>query len=304
MRLCVQTLPFEEPIEETLRFLSKYDVESVDWRCEPDEYLDDPDSQESLLETFVEYGIDLEMLGATGYNPLHPDEDRARAADERLRDTIRLADQLGIDTVSAFSGLPGGSSEDRTSNWIVTPVPPGDQSEQHAYQWEEVAIPYWNELGAFADSHGVGVAIEIHVNMLINSPPAMMRLRQETNDRIGAYVDPGHLWLQEIDPVASIRYLGENDAIMHVEASDVQRHESNLRLKGMWDMTPLDQESERPWTFCPVGYGHADEEWREIISALSLVGYDGPVSIQQLNTPEPLHESIANSAEFLDGMLV
>ena len=303
MRLGVQTLPFEEPLDETLSFLDEHGVESVDWRCEPDEYLGDPDAQADLLATFEDYGMELSMLGSTGPNPLHPDEERAEAADGLLRDTIRLADQLGVETVSAFSGLPGGGPNDETPNWIVAPIPPGDQHEQYDYQWEEVAVPYWRDLDAFADDHDVDVAIEIHVNMLVNSPPTMVHLMEETGDRVGAYVDPGHLWLQGIDPVASIRYLADHDAIMHFETSDVVEYEERKKLQGMWDMTPLDDRLGRSWAFCAVGYGHGESEWRDIISTLDLVGYDGPVSIQQLNTPQPLHEGVAKSCEFLSDVM-
>jgi len=300
MHLCVQTLPFDDPLEETLGFLEELGVECVDWHCDPDEYLDDPDARAELLETFASFGIDLAILGATGPNVLHPVDVQASAADERLRGVIELADQLGVGTVSAFSGLPGGGPEDRTPNWVVTPVPPGEQHEQFAYQWEEVAIPYWRDLSAFADEHDVDVAIEIHVDTLVNSPVALDRLREATSERIGAYVDPGHLWLQGIDPVATIRYLAERDAIMHVEASDVVEYAENQALKGRWDMTPMDDALERPWAFCTVGYGHDEREWRDIVSTLDLVGYDGPVSIQQLNTPQPLHEGVAKGVRFLD----
>ena len=55
MHLSVQTLPFEEPLEDTLSFLDDLGVESVDWRCDPEEYLDDPDAQSELLDTFDAY---------------------------------------------------------------------------------------------------------------------------------------------------------------------------------------------------------------------------------------------------------
>ncbi|WP_164471104.1 sugar phosphate isomerase/epimerase [Halorubrum sp. CSM-61] len=304
MHLAVQTLPFEEPLESTLEFLAPLGVESIDWRCDPDEYLDAETDQAELLETVRAHGMEISMLGVTGYNPLHPVSEQADAADERLRKTIRLADQLGVDTVSAFSGLPGGHPDDRTPNWTATPIPPGDQRERFDYQWEDVAIPYWTDLGAYADDYGIDVAIEIHVNTLVNSPAALRRLRDATHDRIGGYLDPGHLWLQDIDPVASVRYLAEDDALFHVEASDVQTHEANLAVKGRWDMTPLDDAENRPWSFCPIGYGHDEEAWREIVTALDLVGYDGPVSIQQLNTPQPLHSGMEHSTAFLDRVLI
>lgn len=303
MQLCVQTLPFEESLDDTLAFLAENGVESVDWRDDPGAYLDDPDAQAELLDTFDEHGLELAMIGATGPNPLHPVEERAAEADETIRQSIRLAEQLDVDVVSAFSGLPGGAEGDTAPNWIVAPIPPADQHDHYDYQWEEVAIPYWREMNDFADDHGVDVGIEIHTNMLVNSPVTMRRLREEAGDRIGAYVDPGHLWLQDVDPVESIRYLAEDDSIVHFEASDLMFYESNLAVKGRWDMTPLSDRLGRPWSFVPVGYGHGPEHWREMVATLDLVGYDGPVSIQQLNTPHPLHEGMARAAEMLGGML-
>jgi len=42
----------------------------------------------------------------------------------------------------------------------------------------------------------------------------------------------------------------------------------------------LADASARSWAFRTVGYGHGELEWRDIISALRLAGYDGAVSIE------------------------
>lgn len=311
MHLAAQTLPFEEPLDEVLEFLTGLGVESIDWRCDPATYLDDPDRQTELLELLDDYGVEISVFGATGYNPLHPDEDTRAFARERIRQSIELASQLGVDVVGAFSGTPGGSPADETPNWIVSPVPPGldggefyDQyGEIHDYQWTEVAIPYWREVAEFATQHGVEVGIELHINTLVNSPVALQRLRGATNGNVGAYVDPGHLQLQNIDPVESIRFLAESGAIAHVEASDVRIYESNCDLKGIWDMTPMAATLDRPWSFCTVGYGTDEQYWKDFISTLDLVGYDGPVSIQHLNTPEPVYSGVEKAASFLNELI-
>lgn len=69
-------------------------------------------------------------------------------------------------------------------------------------------------------------------------------------------------------------------------------------------MTALSEDLDRSWSFCPVGYGHDEAAWRDIASTLDRVGYDGPVSIQQLNTLEPLHRGIENGAEFPNRVLI
>lgn len=312
MHLCVQTLPFPEPLEETLDFLEPFRIQSLDWRCDPKELLDNSEGRSRLKDTLAKHDVEIDIFGATAWNPLHPQEERASRADRRIRNSIRLAAQLDIDQVGVFAGTPGGSPQDRTPNWIVSPIPPGirdgqffDQyAEFFEYQWNEVALPYWEELSEFADQHDVDLPVEIHINTLVHSPPMLMKLHRATNDRIGAYVDPGHLMLQNIDPVETIRYLSEHDVLMHFEASDVNVYEENQRLMGTWDMTPINDPANRPWTFCTVGYGHGEEYWKKIISTLNIVGYDGPMSIQHLNTPESVHEGMEKAINFIDNLLI
>lgn len=303
MHLCTQTARFDGPLEETLTYLDGLGIESLDLKADPDVYLDDDDAQAELRTLLDEYDMEISVLGAGGSNPLHPDEETADEADTRLRETIRLADQLGVDTVTSFSGLPAGAPGDSTPNWIVCPAPSRGQADSYEYQWD-IAIDYWSDLGAFADEHDVDVAIEIHVRTLANSPTTMVRLREEASGRIGGYVDPAHLTIQGIDPSVSIRYLADHEALFHFEASDVKVYDDNRRLKGLWDMTPMSDRLGRPWSFCTVGYGHDDEYWRDIIATLNLVGYDGAISIQQLHTPEPFREGLERAASFLDDMLL
>lgn len=311
MHLSVQTLPFDEPLEDTFKFLSEIGIQGVDINCSEyfspadidlDTYLDNEDAQAELLALLDEYDLRLDVLGATN-NPLHPNAERQALADGELRDTIRLAAQLDVDTVTCFSGVPGGTADDTTPNWLVSPIPPERQQEMYDYQWEEVAIPYWQDIAAFADDHDVDIAIELHLNMLVHGPLDMLRLRESTNDRIGGYIDPGHLLLQQIDVEKSIRCLSADDAIHHFEASDVKIYESNRRLKGVLDMTPLGKADERSWLFCTVGYGHGEEFWRDVISTLDIVGYDGAICIQQLRTADSLHGGIEKAAALLDGII-
>lgn len=299
MHICVQTLPFDDSLEDVFSFLKGIGVGYVDLSIPVGEYVDDDDAQRALRRSLDEHGIEISVLSAAGNNPLHPVDDRAETEDERLRDAIRLADQLDVDTVTSFSGLPGFGPDAVAPNWLAAPIPSGPWSEAYEYQWE-VAIDYWGDLAAFADEHDVDVAIEIHLNTLVSKPTEMMRLREATNERIGGYVDPAHLTVQGIDPVESIRYLAEDDALHHFEASDVQFYESNLRLKGVADMTPSGQVEDRAWTFCAVGYGQSREYWVDVVDALAVVGYDGPVSLQHLRTPQPLHESVERSVAFLE----
>ncbi|MCK9906464.1 TIM barrel protein, partial [Frankia sp. Cpl3] len=83
------------------------------------------------------------------------------------------------------------------------------------WQWEEKLIPYWREWGAYAASHHVRVALEMHGGFLVHTPGTLLKLREQVGEVIGANFDPSHMWWQGIDPVAAIKILGKKKAIYH-----------------------------------------------------------------------------------------
>jgi sugar phosphate isomerase/epimerase len=81
-----------------------------------------------------------------------------------------------------------------------------------------------------------------------------------------------------VDAVAAIRKLG--DAIYHVHGKDCYVDNLNISVNGCNDNKPYDQILDRAWTFRSIGYGHGAQVWKDIISALRLVGYDYVISIE------------------------
>jgi len=304
MDLAIQTQPLDGTLEEKLAYAAELGVDGVNLgtyshyfpsEIDPSAYLADDEKRKDLLELLDRNDLELFMLGA-GNNPLHPNPEQAQACDRELRDTILLADELGVDTVSGHSGLPGASPDDVTPNWITALVPPEPHlSEAVRYQWEDVALPYWRDLAAFADDHGVDLAIEPHINTLVYTPEDLLRLRRATNDRVGAKFDPAHMFLQGIDELEATRMLGEADAIFCFEASDAAIFESRRRRKGVLDVAPLSDRADRSWEFRAPGNGHGEDYWRELVVALEIVGYDGPISIQHLNSPTSLEDGFDRS---------
>ncbi|MFB6131760.1 MAG: sugar phosphate isomerase/epimerase family protein [Salinigranum sp.] len=296
----------DRPLDDALEYLTGIGVEAVELGCggypgtdhlSTGGFLDDDDAQTDLRATLDEYGVEVSAL-ATHNNPLHPDEERAAAADDQLRDAIRLAEQLDVDAITCFSGLPGGGPNDETPNWVTAPWPP-EHAEALAYQWEEVAVPYWSDLASFADEHGIDVAIEMHPNMLVYEPHGMLRLREATNDRVGANFDPSHLYWQGIDVTEAIRFLGERDAIHHVHAKDTRIYEANARTRGVLDTTPYTEEVDRSWLFRSVGYGHGEEHWRDVVSTLRMVGFDGTLSIEHEDSLASPNEGLEKAVDTL-----
>ncbi|ELY86611.1 xylose isomerase [Natrialba hulunbeirensis JCM 10989] len=300
MQLGVHTPPLaDESLEGALSYLADQGVDAL----EPGvgghpgedhlpraEFLDDEDAQTELQDLLDEYGLEISAL-ATHNNPLHPDDERAATADTELREAIELADQLDVGVVTCFSGLPAGGPNDEVPNWITAPWPP-EHDEALSYQWD-VAVDYWTDLADHADEHDVDVAIEMHPNMLVYEPHGMVRLREETGERIGANLDPSHLYWQGITITDAIRYLGERDAIYHAHAKDTKLYDAQAREKGVLDTTAYDDEPNRSWLFRSVGYGHGEAHWKDIVSTLRMVGYDGTLSIEH-------EDSLTSSREGLE----
>jgi DNA-(apurinic or apyrimidinic site) lyase len=307
MDVGVLTVPLgDRSLDDALPYLADLGVGAVELGCGgfPGEdhlprevHLDEEGKRDELRELLDEHDLRVSAL-ATHNNPLHPDAERSSEADTELREAITLASRLGVDTVTCFSGLPGGGPEESVPNWITAPWP-SEHREAHEYQWER-AIEYWSEIATHAEQEGVDIAIEMHPNMLVYEPTGMARLREETNERIGANFDPSHLYWQGIDIPAAIRYLGRRGAIHHCHAKDTGLYENEARVKGYLDTTPYTEEADRSWLFRSVGYGHGEAHWKEVVSTLRMVGYDDVLSIEHEDSLTSAREGLEKAIDVLD----
>ena len=269
--------------------------------CDPKVLLNDQKALDEFKATLARHHIELSNLSAHG-NPVHPDKKIAKEFHDDFIDAVLLAEKLGIDTVVTFSGCPGGSPEDKTPNWATCPWP-HDFLAVLKYQWDEVMIPYWKKTAEFAKNHGVTkIAFEMHPGFCVYNPETLLRMREAVGDVIGANFDPSHLIWQGIDPVAAIRAL--EGAIYHFHAKDTKLDKYNVAKFGVLDTKRYQDEAHRSWIFRSVGYGNGMDYWRDIISALRLVGYDKVMSIEHedsLMTPE---EGLRHAVEFLKESII
>ena len=306
MELGVLTVPFgNQPRDEAFEYLSELGVDCVelgvggypgDDHVGRAELLDDEAAQAELLDLLEEYDLSISAL-ATHNNPLHPDDDQAAEADTELREAIELAAQLGVNRITCFSGLPAGGPNDEVPNWITAPWPT-EHADAHEYQWT-VAENYWTELAQFAADHAVDVAIEMHPNMLVYEPHGMLKLRELTNDRIGANFDPSHLYWQGISVTDAIRLLGDVDGIHHFHAKDTKIYEPQAREKGVLDTTAYTDEPNRSWLFRSIGYGHGEAHWKDVVSTLRMVGYEGALSIEHEDSLTTSKEGLEKAVDVL-----
>ncbi len=311
MKLGVFTvLLSSKTLEETLSYLSSLGVKMVELgtggypgtsHANPDILLKDEHALEEFKALFPKYNIEISALSCHG-NPVHPDKKIASAFHEDFEKTILLAEKLGLNQINTFSGCPGDHDGAKYPNWVTCSWP-NDFAEVLKYQWEDVLIPYWKEAVKFARAHGVNkIALEMHPGFCVYNTSSLLKLREAVGDEIGANFDPSHLLWQGMDPVASIRKL--KDAIFHFHAKDTYIDPYNCAVNGVLDTGHYGNKTERSWTFRTVGYGQDTGKWKEMMSALQMVGYNYAISIEHEDALMSVKEGLEKAVTFLQDVII
>ena len=249
-----------------------------------DTLLDSAAARHEFRARLGDHGLAISALNCSG-NPLHPGEE-GREHDAVTRKTIRLARLLDVDRVVMMSGCPGAPG-DRHPNWITTEWPP-EVREIVRWQWDEVLLPYWSDLVAYARGQGVErLCLELHGHQNVYSVATLLRLREAVGEVVGANLDPSHLMWMGADPIAAADALGE--AIYYVHAKDTRIDPRIAGINGIIDPTPASAWRSRAWNYITLGHGHGEDWWQAFVEALKRAGYDGVLSIE--------HEDPAQSAE-------
>lgn len=312
MKLGVFTVLFsQKPFTEALDYIVEKGLDAVELgtggypgnaHCHPAELLADERKFQDFKNAVESRGLMISALSCHG-NPLHPQHEIAKPAQDNLIETIDLAAKLGVPVVNTFSGCPGDHEGAKYPNWPVAPWPP-DYQEILKWQWEEKIIPYWKQINQYASERQIKIGLELHGGFSVHTPANMLRLREETGEAIGANLDPSHMWWQGIDPVESVKILGKENAIHHFHAKDTSIDPVNIHKHGVTDMQSYTKMLDRSWQFRTVGFGHDMKVWADIISALRLVGYDYVVSIEHEDGLMSVDEGFTKAVSNLQSVLI
>jgi sugar phosphate isomerase/epimerase len=148
----------------------------------------------------------------------------------------------------------------------------------------------------------VKLALEPHPGFLVYNVETALRLRQATGTSLGVNFDPSHFFWQGVDVPTAIRALG--DSIFHVHAKDVAIDTQNVALNGVIDAKSYRRMAERSWLFRSVGWGHDALEWKRIVSALRLAGYDYVMSIEHEDALASVDEGLRAAVATLSGIVL
>ncbi len=189
----------------------------------------------------------------------------ARAAEE-LMATARAAQKFNVDVVNGFTG---------SSIWhLLYSFPPVPESMLSA-GFDLLAERFNPILDVFGEC-GVKFALEVHPTEIAFDIHTARRALDALDNRpeFGFNFDPSHLIWQGIDPVQFIREFP--DRIYHVHIKD-----ASVTLDGRSGINCSHLnfgDPRRGWDFRSPGRG--DVNFEEIIRALNVIDYQGPLSIE------------------------
>jgi sugar phosphate isomerase/epimerase len=200
-------------------------------------------------------------VSGLGYypNPLDPDPEHRRVVADHLKKVMTAAARLGVPVVNTFIGR--------------------DPTRSVEANWPTVRA-VWPDLLRHAEESRVQVGIE-NCPMLFSKDewpggknlavsPEIWRALFEAlpSSHLGLNFDPSHLVWQDIDAAHCVREFGRR--IVHVHAKDARIDADRLYEVGVTGLK---------WHTAKLP-GLGDVQWGPLFSALTDVGYNGPVCVE------------------------
>ena len=240
-------------------------------------------------------GMEIVALNCSG-NPLAP----GALGEKHTASSYR---KLGVKKIVMMSGLPGGGPDDKIPNWITSTVSwPDYMPGVIDYQWNEVAIPWWQAFTRHAAEHGIEqIALEEFPSQLVYNPSTLLRLREAVGDIIGMNLDPSHLIAMGADPIAAARKL--EGVIYHVHGKDARIERGLADVDGLLEYQPVTQTKTRTWNYVAVGCGQDLKWWKEFFSVLRMTGYNGYVSLEMEDLTMSVEAGLRTSIDALNATL-
>jgi sugar phosphate isomerase/epimerase len=241
-------------------------------------------------------GLRVGALNVWG-NPLHPDPQVGARHAADLKDTIRLAAELGVDRVVALAGCPAGSPGDRTPHFAGGGWLPYLEGV-HEAQWTERVAPFWSAIAEFAkrEHPDLLICLELHPGTVVYNVETFERLAV-LGDALAANLDPSHFFWMGMDALAVARHLGPK--VGHCHGKDVVFLPRNLALNGLLDRRWPRPPESMPWNFAVVGRGRDAMWWSSFAAAVRAGGRVHTVAIEHEDPFVPAEVGIVEAAGVL-----
>jgi sugar phosphate isomerase/epimerase len=195
----------------------------------------------------------------------NPEKKRAWAV-ETMKQTAVAAKNMGLKVVNGFTG---------SSIWhLIYSFPP--VSKDQIDEGFKFFADMWNPILDVFDENGVKFALEVHPTEiafdLITAERALEAIGRR--EAFGFNFDPSHLEWQGVDPVKFLKTFPDRIYHVHMKDAIVSLDGASGILGSYLNFG----EPGRGWDFRSLGRGQVDFE--EIIRALNILKYDGPLSVE------------------------
>jgi len=252
------------------------------------ENLDD-DQAKHILNYCMNKGVEISSL-AFYPNPLDPNPEKQHTTIEHLKKVIFASSKLGINLVTTFIGRDQNKNVEENLELFKTTWPP---------------------IIAFAEEHGVRVAIE-NCPMLFGQDQWPGGQNLATSPRIwrelfkiipspnfGINFDPSHFVWQMMDYTQPLYEFKER--MFHIHFKDIKLYNEKLNDVGIMAY-PLEYMS-------PKLPGLGDVDWGAFISALRDIGYDNFTCVEVEDrsfegSREKILQSLELSARYLSQFVI
>jgi sugar phosphate isomerase/epimerase len=208
----------------------------------------------------------------------------ARAVEE-MKNTARAAQKLGVGVVNGFTG---------SSIWpLLYSFPP--VSPQMIDDGFKLLADRWNPILDVFGECGVKFALEVHPTEIAFDLVTAQRTIEALDGReeFGFNFDPSHLIWQGVDPVEFIRAFPERIFHVHMKDAIVTLNGRSGILSSHLNFG----DPRRGWDFRSLGRGGVNFE--EIIRALNVVGYAGPLSVEWEDSGMDREHGAKEACEFV-----
>ncbi len=217
-------------------------------------------------------------------------EEQIEFGTKSLIRSAQLANALEVPAVIAFSGV---GNFGRFNDW---PYPGGWADEEAAFV--ERYVPIFDKF----QEYGVKVAFEPHPNNIIYDLYSAQRCFELAGNHpaMGINLDPANILFTGISVETFIDEM--KDKIVLVHAKDCQIVEHNLNKGGYWMYQGNWGDLNRSFRFRIPGWGSVN--WRNVITELFMVGYNGVLSYEHEDVTMSRNDGIEKTINYLKPLMI
>jgi len=314
MKLGVFTVLYnEKSLEDVSKYVAGLGYEMVElaaWRgsnhLDIDQVLATKAYRTGLLDMLKKYNLEISALSnhldgqlilgpldwtTDGWTPARGPDEKVKWAIERMKNTARAAAALGVKVVVGFTG---------SNVWDKWYSFPEENIKAYEQAWQ-VFAERWHPILDVFKQEGVRFALEVHpTEIAYNVETAGDCLKAIDNrPEFGFNFDPSHFVWQMIDPVVFIKAYGQR--LYHAHAKDSELQQDALSRSGVMPNGPW-MRPDRGFRFRVPGWG--DINWRRIMTALLMVGYDFVLSYEHEDPVMSREDGVEKNIEFLKPLLI